>query len=97
MKTWLVGICILEMECTAQFLVLRKKKAGEDTARPVNDCVVQVYNALYMYPVPLHCKKKKCAMHTKYGVLLLSPLEHFIWRKVTPYFWCVFNTKLGVL
>ena len=36
-------------------------------------------------------------MHTKYGVLRLSQLEHLIWREVTPYSWCVFNTKLGVL
>ena len=46
--------------------------------------------------IALHCKKKR-AMHTKYGVLCLSHLEHLIWRKVMPYFWCVFNTKLGVL
>ena len=42
----------------------------------------------------LHCKNK---MHTKYGVLRLSHLERFIWHKVTPYCWCLFNTKLGVL
>ena len=36
-------------------------------------------------------------MHTKYGVLRLPNLEHFIRRKVTPYFWCVFYTELGVL
>ena len=42
-------------------------------------------------------KKKQRAMHTKYGVLLLSHLEHLIWREVTPNFWCVFYTKLGVL
>ena len=45
----------------------------------------------------LHCKKKKRAMHTKYGVLCLSQLEHLIWREVTPNFWCVFYAKLGVL
>ena len=45
----------------------------------------------------LHCKKKKRAMHTKYGVLRLSRLEHLIWREVTPDFWCVFYTKLSVL
>ena len=31
--------------------------------------------------------KKKRAMHTKYGVLCLSRLEHLIWREVTPNFW----------
>ena len=36
-------------------------------------------------------------MHTKYGVLRLSRLEHLIWREVMPTFWCVFYTKLGVL
>ena len=36
-------------------------------------------------------------MHTKYGVLRLSRLEHFIWREVTPNFWCVVCAKLGVL
>ena len=36
-------------------------------------------------------------MHTKYGVLHLSRLEHLIWREVTPNFWCVLYTKLGVL
>ena len=36
-------------------------------------------------------------MHTKYGVLRLSRLEHLIWREVTPNFWSVFYTKLGVL
>ena len=36
-------------------------------------------------------------MHTKYGVLRLSRLEHLIWREVTPNFWCVFYAKLGVL
>ena len=41
--------------------------------------------------------KKKHAMHTKYGVLRLSRLEHLIWREVTPNFWCVFYAKLGVL
>ena len=45
----------------------------------------------------VHCKKKKHAMHTKYGVLRLSRLEHLIWREVTPNFWCVFYAKLGVL
>ena len=49
------------------------------------------------YPASVHCKKKKCAMHTKYGVLRLSRLEHLIWREVTPNFWCVFYAKLGVL
>ena len=29
--------------------------------------------------------------------LRLSHLDHLIWRKATPYFWCVFYTKLGVL
>ena len=48
-------------------------------------------------PYRLHCKKKKRAMHTKYGVLRLSHLEHLIWREVTPNFWCVFYTKLSVL
>ena len=41
--------------------------------------------------------KKKRAMHTKYGVLRLSRLEHLIWREVTPNFWFVFYAKLGVL
>ena len=36
-------------------------------------------------------------MHTKYGMLCLSHLEHLIWREVTPNFWCVFYAKLGVL
>ena len=36
-------------------------------------------------------------MHTKYGALRLSQLEHLIWREVTPNFWCVFYAKLGVL
>ena len=39
----------------------------------------------------LHCKKKKRAMHTKYGVLHLSHLEH-----LTPNFWCVL-CQIGVL
>ena len=36
-------------------------------------------------------------MHTKYGVLRLSRLEHLILREVMPNLWCVFYTKLGVL
>ena len=44
-----------------------------------------------------HTVKKKDAMHTKYGVLRLSRLEHLIWREVTPNIWCVFYAKLGVL
>ena len=46
--------------------------------------------------IALLCKKKH-AMHTKYGVLCLSHLEHLIWREVMPNFLCVFYTKLGVL
>ena len=45
----------------------------------------------------LYTVKRKRAMHTKYGVLRLSRLEHPIWREVTPNFWCVFYAKLGVL
>ena len=37
----------------------------------------------------MYTVKKKRAMHTKYGVLRLSRLEHLIWREVTPNFWCV--------
>ena len=50
---------------------------------------------LTMHEVTL--SKKQRAMHTKYGVLRLSHLEHFIWHEVTPKLWCVFYSKLGVL
>ena len=39
----------------------------------------------------LHCNKKKCAMHTKYCILRFSHLEHLIWRKAPPSFWCVLH------
>ena len=86
----------------ASGLFLEVEEGGKDP----DEEAVKVYLIRFIADLPLswytgsvieYTVKKRRAMHTKYGVLCLSRLEHLIWCEVTPNFWCVFYATSGVL